>query len=69
MPREIALGDAFAPSLVVAFVLSLALFWLLDWVFGRLSGRLNLFHRVWHPPLFRLALFVCVFCSTALLLF
>lgn len=65
MPREIALGDAFAPSLVVAFVLSLALFWLLDWVFGRLS----LFHRVWHPPLFRLALFVCVFCSTALLLF
>ena len=65
MPREIALGDAFAPSLVVAFVLSLALFWLLDRVFGRLS----LFHRVWHPPLFRLALFVCVFCSTALLLF
>jgi hypothetical protein len=65
MPREIALGDALAPGLLVAFVLSLALFWLLDWVFG----RLGLFHRVWHPPLFRLALFVCVFCSTGLLLF
>ena len=65
MPREIALGDALAPGLLVAFVLSLALFWLLDWVFG----RLGLFHRVWHPPLFRLALFVCVFGSTALLLF
>ena len=65
MPREIAFGDALAPSLVVAFVLSLASFWLLDWLFG----RLGLFHRVWHPPLFRLALFVCVFCSTALLLF
>ena len=65
MPREIALGDALAPSLVVAFVLSLAVFWLLDWVFGRL-GLLN---RVWHPSLFRLALFVVVFDSTALLLF
>ena len=65
MPREIALGDALAPSLVVVFVLSLALFWLIDWVFG----RLGLFNRVWHPSLFRLALFVCVFDSTALLLF
>ena len=65
MPREIAFGDALAPSLLAAFVLSLALFWLLDWVFG----RLGLFHRVWHPPLFRLALLVCVFSSTALLIF
>jgi len=65
MPREIALGDALVPGLLVVFVVSLALLWLLDWV----AGRFGLYRLVWHPSLFRLALFVFVFGSFALLLF
>jgi protein AaeX len=65
MPREIAFGDALVPGLLVLFVLSLVLLWLLDWV----AGRFGLYRLVWHPSLFRLALFVCVFGSFALLLF
>ena len=65
MPRELALGDAFVPGLMVLFVLSLGLLWLLDW----LAGRYGIYRLVWQPPLFRLALFVCVFGSIALLLF
>ena len=64
MPREIAFGDALIPGLLVLFVVSLLLLWLIDWV----AGRFGLYRWVWHPSLFRLALFVCVFGSFALLL-
>lgn len=65
MPREIALGNAYVPGLLLLFLLSLGLLWLLDW----LAGRYGIYRLVWQPPLFRLALFVCVFGSLALLLF
>jgi len=65
MPRELAIGDALVPGLFVLFVASLLLLWLLDW----LAGRFGLYRLVWHPPLFRLALFVCVFGVLALFLF
>ena len=65
MPREIALGNALVPGLLVLCVLSLALLWLLDWA----AGRYGLYRLVWQPPLFRLAVFVCVFGGIALLLF
>ncbi|QWT19254.1 DUF1656 domain-containing protein [Bacillus sp. NP157] len=64
MPREIALGDALVPGLLVLFVLALAALWLLDW----LAGRFGLYRLVWHPPLFRLGVFVCVFGAFALFL-
>jgi hypothetical protein len=64
MPREIALGDALVPGLLLLFVVSLALLWLIDW----LAGRFGLYRMVWHPPVFRLALFVCVFGGLGLLL-
>ena len=31
MPREIALGDALVPGLLLVFVVALLLLWLLDW--------------------------------------
>jgi hypothetical protein len=65
MPREIAIADALVPGLLVVFVGSLLLFWFLDW----LTGRFGLQRYVWYPPLFRLALFVCVFGALGLLLF
>jgi hypothetical protein len=64
MPRELAFGDALVPGLLLLFVISLALLWLIDW----LAGRFGLYRLVWHPPIFRLALFVCVFGGLALLL-
>jgi len=64
MPREIALGDALVPGLLVLFILALLAIWLLD----SLAGRFGLYRFVWHPPLFRVAIFVCVFGAFALFL-
>ena len=63
MPREIALFDALVPGLFLVFLASLALQWALDWLFG----RFGLYRHVWHPPLFRLALFACVFGGLGLI--
>lgn len=57
MPREVAFLDALVPGLFFVFLASLLLQWALDWLFG----RFGLYRHVWHPPLFRLALFACVF--------
>lgn len=65
MPREIALADAFVPGLLLVFVACLLLLWLVDTI----VGRFGLYRYVWHPPLFRLAIFVCMFGSAGLLLF
>jgi hypothetical protein len=65
MPREIALGDALVPGLLVFFILSLLVLWLLDVV----AGRFGLYRLVWHPALFRLAVLVCVFGAFALFLY
>jgi len=64
MPREIALGDALVPGLLVLFILALVAIWLFD----SLAGRFGLYRFVWHPPLFRVAIFVCVFGAFALFL-
>ncbi len=63
MPLEIAFLDALVPVLLPIFLLSLLLQWGLDW----LVGRFGLYRYVWHPPLFRLALFACVFGGLGLL--
>jgi hypothetical protein len=65
MPREIAIGDALVPGLLVWFLMSLVLLLLFDWI----VGRFGLYRYVWHPALFRLALLVCIFGSVALLLY
>lgn len=65
MPREIAIAGVLIPGLLVWFILSLALLLVFDWI----VGRYGLYRLVWHPPLFRLAFFVCVFGSIALLLY
>jgi protein AaeX len=65
MPREIALGGALVPTLIVVLVLSLLPLWLID----QISGRFGLYGRAWHPPLFRIALYVGIFGSVGLLFF
>ena len=64
MPREIALGGTLVPSLLLLFIAMLAVFWALDGV----AGRYQLYRYVWHPSLFRIAVFLVLFSSIALLL-
>ncbi|MBV8666342.1 MAG: DUF1656 domain-containing protein [Burkholderiaceae bacterium] len=62
MPREFALGDIYCPTLLLIFLAALTVNWCLGWLLARFG--LNRF--VWHPPLFHLALFVCLFAAMAL---
>lgn len=64
MPREIAFFDALIPTLLLVFVGSVMLQFGVDW----LLSRLRLYRYVWHPSLFRIALFFCIFSAAGLLL-
>ena len=57
MPREIALLDALVPNLLPAFLLSALVFGALD----KVLAWWGLYRFVWHPPLFRLSCFICIF--------
>ncbi|MGH8505519.1 MAG: DUF1656 domain-containing protein [Stenotrophobium sp.] len=65
MPREFALAGIYFPTLLALFVGAAAIYWLLD----GLLARWGLYRYVWHPPLFRFALFVCLFGSVGLLVY
>lgn len=56
MPREIALFDALVPTLLFAFIAAGCCTLVFDW----LLTRHNLYHHIWYPALFRLALFSCL---------
>ena len=64
MPPEISIGGVYVPGLLVLALLLAAVFWLLDSV----AGHLGLYRNAWHPPLFRLGLYVCVFGLLGLIL-
>jgi hypothetical protein len=57
MLRELVLFGALAPSLLLYFLAAILLFVILD----RLVTRLGIYRFVWHPPLARFGLFLCVF--------
>jgi hypothetical protein len=63
MLREIALFGAGVPSLLLYFLAAVPLFLAVD----RLAKPLGLYRLVWHPPLVRLGLFVCLFSGLVLL--
>jgi hypothetical protein len=63
MPREFALLDALVPTLFLVFLTSVLLQTLLD----RIIGPLGIYRHVWHPPLFRLSVFFCIFGACGLL--
>jgi protein AaeX len=64
MPREIALFSLLVPSLLPILVGCALLFVALD----LLISRLGWYRFVWHPALFRAALFTVLFCVAGLLL-
>ena len=63
MLREIGLFGALVPSLLLYFLATIPLFLLIN----RLVSPLGLHRLVWHPPLVRFALFVCLFSGLVLL--
>jgi hypothetical protein len=63
MLREIGPFGAGVPSVLLYFLAAIPLFL----VFDRLASPLGLYRLVWHPPLVRLALFVCLFSGLVLL--
>ena len=63
MLREIGLFGAGVPSPLLYFLAVVPLFLAVD----QLAKPLGLYRLVWHPPLVRLALFVCLFSALVLL--
>lgn len=63
MLREIGIFGALMPSLLLYFLIAIPLFLGID----RVASPLGLYRLVWHPPLVRLALFVCLFSALVLL--
>jgi hypothetical protein len=63
MQSQFDLLGAFAPTIAGWFVLSLAIFAPID---ALLTWR-GFYRLLWHAPLARFALFVCLFCASGLL--
>jgi hypothetical protein len=63
--RECSVAGVYIPSLMVVFVLCVALTWLLDQIIARLGA----YRFIWHPPLFRVSLFTCVLTLAGLALY
>lgn len=62
MPREIALQGVYLPSVTLLLPIAMLLTWGLD----RQLTRFGLYERVWHPALFRVSLFACLYAGMAL---
>ena len=56
MPREIALLDAYVPTILLLCLFGAVLTWALD----RVLAWTGLYRVVWHPSLFRASLLVCI---------
>jgi steroid 5-alpha reductase family enzyme len=65
MPREVALADALVPGLLLIYLGCLLVLWLIDTIIG----RYGLYRYVWHPSLFRVAVFFLLFGAAGLLLY
>lgn len=65
MPRELDFQGILLPTLLPILALAALLFWLLD---GFIAQR-GLYAKVWHPSLFRVSLFVCLFAALGLLVY
>ncbi|PNW89264.1 DUF1656 domain-containing protein [Burkholderia pseudomallei] len=55
MPRDLAILDAYVPTVVLMFVIGAFATWLID----RLLAYTRLYRVLWHPSLFRHSLLAC----------
>ncbi|MGA7816094.1 DUF1656 domain-containing protein [Caballeronia sp.] len=58
MPRDLAVPDAYIPTILLLFAVGALLAWIVD----RVLARTGLYRYVWHPSLFRASMLVCI-CS------
>lgn len=65
MPLEISLADALVPGILLVYAGCLLVLWGID----TLAGRYGLYRYVWHPSLFRVAVFFVLFGAAGLLLY
>ncbi|MFC2972074.1 DUF1656 domain-containing protein [Azotobacter bryophylli] len=65
MPREIAIGGVYMPSLTLLFLLTLAGAWVID----RLLAWYGFYRNAWHPTMLRASLFVCIYGALALYIY
>ncbi|MEX3940522.1 DUF1656 domain-containing protein [Paraburkholderia sp. BR10937] len=63
MPVEIDLYGFFAPTLLLVFLGSVVVFVALDMFLAKVGA----YQFAWHPGLFRVAVFVTLFCGAALI--
>lgn len=63
MPVEIDLFGFFAPTLLLVFLASIVIFVVLDMCLA----KIGVYQFAWHPGLFRVAVFVALFCGAALI--
>jgi protein AaeX len=63
IPVEVALYGFLAPTLLLVLAASVTVFIVLD----LLLARIDLYRHTWHPGLFRVALFLVLFCGASLI--
>lgn len=56
MPRNIAILEAYVPTMLLLMVAGALIAWLAD----RVLAMTGLYRVVWHPSLFRASLLVCI---------
>jgi len=62
LPREFAFHGVYMPTLTLLFVCAALLCWGLD----RALAAVGVYRFTWHPALFRVCLFVCLFGAMGL---
>lgn len=65
MPREFSFFDIYVPTLLLLLPLTAAVHWTLD----GLLARTGFYRHVWHPSLFRLSSFICLYAAAGLCLY
>jgi hypothetical protein len=63
--RQASIAGAYVPTLMIVFCLCAALTWLIDLA----VARIGIYQFIWHPPLFRVSLFVCLFSVAGVALY
>ncbi|MCL2760121.1 MAG: DUF1656 domain-containing protein [Desulfuromonadales bacterium] len=65
MSREVEFLGTLMPGLLPVFLISIVLQIILD----RIMGKIGIYRYVWHPPLFRLSIFVSIFAAVGLMIY
>ncbi len=65
MPRELSVFSIYFPTLLLLLPLTAIVHWTLDGVLA----RIGFYQHVWHPSLFRLSSFVCLYAAAGLWLY